>query len=1448
MASAQPGVHALKLQTHSVSHTLRNGSNFIKWDEDLSTVTPVTLHVDSHGFYLYWTDQNKDTELLDLTLVKDVRTGRSTKTPKEAKLRELLDVGNLVGRLENRMVTVVTASDLVNVNQLNFIAAQEDEAKVWCEELFSLSSNLLSHNLNRDRSLLKAYVKLTLQPNAEGRIPVKNIVRLFSSDRKRVENALESCKLPCGRGEGVKVDDFTLDVYRSFLDVLCPRPELGSIFKLQGGDDGTLTVDQMTEFINNKQRDPRLNEILYPPLRPAQTHAVMERYQQDQAQLKQDVISLQAFSSYLSSDENGVIPPEKLDQSEDMNFPLSHYLINSSHNTYLTAGQLAGSSSVEMYRQVLLAGCRCVELDVWKGRTAEEEPVITHGFTMTSEIPFKEVIEAIAECAFKTSPFPVILSFENHVDSLKQQAKMAEYCRSIFGDALLIDPLDKYPLESGVPLPSPQELMGKILIKNKKSHKPSNNNDTKRLTDQPANQSSEPLSPSNNTGELEAESEEDDDDEDDDGKKVSGDTGSAEREAVATEEMSTLVNYVQPTKFNSFEASKKAARCYHMSSFVETKALEHLTKSPVEFVEYNKSQLSRIYPKGTRVDSSNFMPQLFWNAGCQLVALNYQTIDLSMQLNLFMFEYNGRSGYRLKPEFMRRPDKHFDPFTENTVDGIVANMLSVKVISGQLLTERRVGVYVEVEMFGLPVDTRRKALKTKTSQNNNAINPVWDEEPIVFKKVILPTLASLRIAAFEEGGKFIGHRIIPVSAIRPGYRYIGLRNEKNQSLILPAVFVYIEVKDYVPDTFADVIEALSNPIRYVNLLEQRSKQLAALTLEDGEEDVQPEDEADTGAERKSDPKSSPLENGLSPASGPAGHTPIAMTPKASAANQQAAASDAAKPAAKSEDLVSSVLIDVPVCTVDGLQQSKVYQKEQRRQFKELKELVRRHQKKTSELLREFNNKYKKTARQCSRSRGSCSDSEKDERLQQLRDEQQQQLLALRQEQYYSQKYLQREHIKTLTERLSSLAEESHSGQMRKLKDICDKEKKELKRQMDRRRTEKINQAKTKEKHLAEEEKMEINKSYVNEVVQNIKRLEETQTKRHDQLVEQHNELLQEVQELKPKLQGAVEAEFQEKFQRLPGEIRDFLQDRKTERQTTQLAMDNTGKEKEAMQLMAEADKKVKASGSFLGGMFGGNHKVEDACEMYARAANMFKMAKNWSAAGNAFCQAARLHMQLQNKLDSATSFVDAGNAYKKADPQEAINCLNQAIDIYTDMGRFTIAAKHHITIAEIYESELVDIEKAIAHYEQAADYYKGEESNSSANKCLLKVGHYSAQLEQYPKAVEIYEQVAMNTMDNPLLKYNAKEYFFKASLCHFIVDELNAKLAIEKYEEMFPAFSDSRELKLLKKLLEAHEEQNSEAFTEAVKEFDSVSRLDQWLTTMLLRIKKTIQGDAGDLK
>ena len=100
------------------------------------------------------------------------------------------------------------------------------------------------------------------------------------------------------------------------------------------------------------------------------------------------------------------------------------------------------------------------------------------------------------------------------------------------------------------------------------------------------------------------------------------------------------------------------------------------------------------------------------------------------------------------------------------------------------------------------------------------------------------------------------------------------------------------------------------------------------------------------------------------------------------------------------------------------------------------------------------------------------------------------------------------------------------------------------------------------------------------------------------------------------------------------------------------------------------------------------------------------MAKKWGQAGNTFVTIAQHHAKLGNKHDAATNYVDAANCYKKSDPKEAVNSLVKAVDIYTDMGRFTIAAKHHQTIAEIYESDIADLDKAMTHYEQAADYFK----------------------------------------------------------------------------------------------------------------------------------------------
>lgn len=108
--------------------------------------------------------------------------------------------------------------------------------------------------------------------------------------------------------------------------------------------------------------------------------------------------------------------------------------------------------------------------------------------------------------------------------------------------------------------------------------------------------------------------------------------------------------------------------------------------------------------------------------------------DLAMQLNLGMFEYNHRCGFLLKPEFMRRRDRRLDPFAESTVDGIIAGTVQVTVISGQFLTDKRVGTYVEVDMYGLPADTVRKKFRTRIVPASG-INPTYDEEPFVFKKV-----------------------------------------------------------------------------------------------------------------------------------------------------------------------------------------------------------------------------------------------------------------------------------------------------------------------------------------------------------------------------------------------------------------------------------------------------------------------------------------------------------------------------------------------------------------------------------------------------------------------------------------------------------------------------------------------------------------------------------------
>nr|XP_039247876.1 1-phosphatidylinositol 4,5-bisphosphate phosphodiesterase beta-1-like isoform X6 [Styela clava] len=908
MAGAD-GLRNLELEPLEVpDRFVKKGSKFIKWPksdgDDSIVATPVTLRLDPKGYILYWQEPNRDTECLEVSSIRDTRVERYAKIPKSEKWEKALQIadpqireiaGNPSIPLESKCLTIVYGMKFPEPCFLNFIAVEENANEVvraWADFLLNLAHHPLTWHISVEKSIEKMHAKLKYETNQFGQIPVRKCIRMFGGNPKRAESALHNVGLTTkGRkDETIDPDEFPLIAFKKVLQLTCQRPELDKVFTQLGAKRMALSLEQMKRFVNTDQRDPRLNEILYPFMTDEQVEALIIKYEPNHHLSKRSQLSLEGLDAYLQSDENLCVSSSKYGLYQDMNQPISHYFINSSHNTYLTGNQYKSRSTAEIYRQCLMAGCRCVELDCWEKNTGtNDEPVITHGFTLCSDVSFKEVIEAINESAFKTSQYPVILSFENHVDNPQQQEKMAQYCRDIFGEKLLIDPLESHPLTPGTSLPSPKDLLGKIIIKNKKqrtSHEPpkrtqeekelktecetppstpghrtprkssaptptsssapsltdklpkestlSEEGDEKKDTKSETGSETKEDSTSEENAEQKEKGDEevDEDEEDEDEGQISykefdenaKETGTAARESVAYEAMSALVNYVEPIRFKSFDISDKRNRSYEISSFTENAALRLITYFPIEIVNYNMRQLSRIYPKGARVDSSNYNPQLFWNAGCQLVALNYQTLDPNMQFNLGLFEFNNNCGYLLKPEHMRRKDRPFDPFTHNIIDGVVAGTLTIKIISGQFVSSSKVSTFVEVDMLGLVADTVKKRYKTSTV-NNNGTNPHYDSDPFVFKKIVLPALATLRIGVMDTNGNCIGQRFLPVECLRPGYRYITLRNEGNQPLTMPSLFVHIEVKEYIPENLIKFASILANPIEHVKKQEKEEQEI-----------------------------------------------------------------------------------------------------------------------------------------------------------------------------------------------------------------------------------------------------------------------------------------------------------------------------------------------------------------------------------------------------------------------------------------------------------------------------------------------------------------------------------------------------------------------------------------------------------------------------------------------
>ncbi|XP_010264488.1 PREDICTED: alpha-soluble NSF attachment protein-like [Nelumbo nucifera] len=267
----------------------------------------------------------------------------------------------------------------------------------------------------------------------------------------------------------------------------------------------------------------------------------------------------------------------------------------------------------------------------------------------------------------------------------------------------------------------------------------------------------------------------------------------------------------------------------------------------------------------------------------------------------------------------------------------------------------------------------------------------------------------------------------------------------------------------------------------------------------------------------------------------------------------------------------------------------------------------------------------------------------------------------------------------------------------------------------------------------------------------------------------------------------------------------------------------------------KADKKISGWGLF-------GNKYEDAADLFEKAATSYKLAKAWDKAGSVYVKMANCYLKAESKHEAASSYANAANCYKKVSPQEAISCLNQAANIFTEIGRFNMCARYFKEIAELYELEQ-NFEQAIIFFDRSAEFFQSEESSSAANQCRLKVAQFAAQLENYNKAIAIYEEIARQSMNNNLLKYSVKGYLLNAGLCQLCKGDVVAiNNSLERYEEMDPTFSGTREYKFLADLAAAIDEEDVEKFTDVVKEFDSMTKLDAWKTTILLRVKQSLKA------
>ncbi|NXT74719.1 PLCH2 phosphodiesterase, partial [Zapornia atra] len=769
-----------------------------------------------------------------------------------------------------------------HMESLDLVSSSGEEARTWITGLKYLMAGISDEDsLSKRQRTRDQYPSYTIweyfptfdeaDKNGDGSLSISEVLQLMHKlnvnlPRQKVKQMFKEADTDDNQGT------LGFDEFCTFYKMMSTRRDLYLLMLTYSNHKDYLDTDDLRRFLEVEQKMVNVTK--------EHCLEIISKFEPCLENKKEGALGIDGFTNYMRSPSGDIFNPEHYQVNQDMSYPLSHYFITSSHNTYLMGDQLMSQSRVDMYAWVLQSGCRCVEVDCWDG--PDGEPIVHHGYTLTSKILFKDVIETINKYAFIKNEYPVILSIENHC-SVVQQKKMAQYLTEILGDKL---DLSSVHSDDATKLPSPASLKGKILVKGKKlpanisddaeegevsdedsadeidddckimngdastNRKRVENIAKKKLDslikeskirdcEDPNNFTVTTLPASGKADSKKSKLEDDVESGEDFGpskrqsRSLMGSfskrkkKGSKLKKATSLEEgeddsdsqgnvarssvhysrvnrqkktmklsraLSDLVKYTKSVGIHDVETEISSS--WQVSSFSETKAHQILQQKPAQYLRFNQHQLSRIYPSSYRVDSSNYNPQPFWNAGCQLVALNYQSEGRMLQLNRAKFSANGNCGYVLKPNCMCQGV--FNPNSEDPLPGQLKKQLVLRIISGQQLPKPRdsmlgdrgeiIDPFVEVEVIGLPVDCFKEQTRVV---DDNGFNPMW-EETLVFT-VHMPEIALIRFLVWDHdpiGRDFIGQRTIAFSSMMPGYRHVYLEGIEEAS-----IFVHVAIND-----------------------------------------------------------------------------------------------------------------------------------------------------------------------------------------------------------------------------------------------------------------------------------------------------------------------------------------------------------------------------------------------------------------------------------------------------------------------------------------------------------------------------------------------------------------------------------------------------------------------------------------------------------------------------